>query len=82
MDRRRQLAHPASQDALDVVLPQREPVVVPRRKVADVQRNPGEPGNLSHLPLRKEPIGDATLIENLGRACVQTAAVAAPCGTG
>ena len=37
IDRHRQLADPAGQDALDVVLPQREPVVVPRGKVADVQ---------------------------------------------
>ena len=37
IDRHRQLADPAGQDALDVVLPQREPVVVPGGKVADVQ---------------------------------------------
>ena len=37
IDRHRQLADPAGQDALDVVLPQPEPVVVPGGKVADVQ---------------------------------------------
>ena len=42
IDRHRQLADPAGQDALDVVLPQPEPVVVPGGKVADVQRDSGE----------------------------------------
>ena len=37
VDRHRQLADPAGQDALDVVLPQPEPVGVPGGKVADVQ---------------------------------------------
>ena len=37
IERHRQLADPAGQDALDVVLPQAEPVVVPGGKVADVQ---------------------------------------------
>jgi hypothetical protein len=57
------------QDALDVALPQREPVVVPRGKVADVQRDPGEPRDLGHLSLREDPIGDSALIENLDGAC-------------
>ena len=68
IDRHRQLADPAGQDALDVVLPQPEPVVVPGGKVADVQRDPGEPRDLRHLSLREEPIGDSTLIENLDGA--------------
>ena len=38
IDRHRQLADPLGQDALDVVLPQPEDVVVPGGKVADVQR--------------------------------------------
>jgi hypothetical protein len=63
-----QLADPAGQDALDVVLPQPEPVVVAGGKVADVQRNAGEPRDLSHLPLGEEPIGDSTLIEDLDGA--------------
>ena len=37
LDRHPQLADPAGQDALDVVLPQPEPVGVAGRKVADVQ---------------------------------------------
>ncbi len=37
IERHRQLADPAGQDALDVVLPQPEPVGVPGGKVADVQ---------------------------------------------
>jgi hypothetical protein len=68
VDRHPQLADPAGQYALDVVLPQSEPVVVPGGKVADVQRDPGETCDLSHLPLRKEPISDSALIENLDGA--------------
>jgi hypothetical protein len=73
MDPHRQLGDPAGQDALDVVLPQPEPVVVPGWEVADVQTHAAEPRDLSHLPLREEPIGDAALIEHLDRARVQTA---------
>jgi hypothetical protein len=68
IDRHRQLADPAGQYALVVVLLQPEPVVVPGGKVADVQWAPGEPRDLRHLSLRKEPIGDPTLIENLDGA--------------
>jgi hypothetical protein len=68
VDRHPQLADPACQDALDVLLPQPEPVVVPGGKVADVQRAPGEPRDLCHLPLPKEPIDDSTLIESLDGA--------------
>ena len=68
MDRHRQLADPAGEDALDVVLPQPEPVGVPGGKVADVQTDRGEPRDLGHLPLREEPIGDAALIEDLDGA--------------
>ena len=46
---------------------------MPRGKVADVQTDPGEPGDLGHLPLRQEPVGDPALIELLDRARVQTA---------
>ena len=52
VDRDLQLAGPFGQDALDVVLPQPKPVVVPGRKVADVQGHEGEGRDLSHLPLR------------------------------
>ncbi len=68
-----QLVDPAGQDALDVVLPQPEPVGMPRREVADVERDPSETRDLGHLSLREEPIGDATLIEDLDGSCVQTA---------
>ena len=73
IDRHRQLADPAGQDALDVVLPQPERVGMPGGKVADVQRDAGELPDLDHLPLREEPIGDAALIEDLDGARVQTA---------
>src|SRR5437016_10711380 len=68
VDRHPQLVDPAGQYSFDVVLPQPEPVVVPGGKVADVQRVPGEPRHLRHLPLRKEPISDSTLVENLDGA--------------
>src|SRR5215210_8452407 len=42
VDRHPQLVDPAGQYAIDVVLPQPEPVGVPGGKVADVQRGPGE----------------------------------------
>ena len=73
IDRHPQLVDPAGQDALDMFLPQGEPVVVPGGKVADVQRDPGETRDLGHLSLREEPIGDAALIEDLDGAGVQTA---------
>jgi hypothetical protein len=41
---------------------------MPGGKVADIQADHAEPGDLGHLPLRKEPIGDPTLIEDLDRA--------------
>src|SRR5262245_40656726 len=64
----RQIAYPASQYALDVGLPKSEPVIVPGRKIANVQDSrAGEAANLSYLPLRQEPISDSALIENLDR---------------
>ena len=51
IDLHRQLVDPAGQDALDVVLPEPEPVGVPGGKVADVQRSPGERRDLHHVPL-------------------------------
>ena len=73
IERHRQLADPAGEDALDVLLPEREPVVVPGGKVADVELGAAEPRDLSLLSLRKEPIGDSALIEDLEGARVQTA---------
>src|SRR5262245_27112919 len=43
--------NPGGEYALDMLLPQGQPVVVPGRKVADVQRNTREPGNLCNLSL-------------------------------
>jgi len=68
VDRDPQLVDPARQDALDVVLPQPQAVVVSGRKVADVQGDPGELRDLSYRPLREEPIRDSALIENLDGA--------------
>ena len=51
-----------------MVLPEPEPVWVPGGKVADVQTDAGEAGDLGHLTLREEPIGDAALVEDLDGA--------------
>jgi hypothetical protein len=45
---------------------------MPGGKVADAERDPGELPDLRHLPLRKEPVGDSALIEDLDGARVQT----------
>ncbi len=63
-----QLGDPAGEDALDVSLPQPEPVGMAGGEVADVQADHAEPGDLGHLPLGEEPIGDAALIEDLDGA--------------
>jgi hypothetical protein len=42
------------------------------REVADVEWDPAEPPDLHHGALREEPVGDATLIEHLDRAGVET----------
>ena len=73
MDRHRELVDPFGEQALDVDLPQREPVGVPSGEVADVQWRPCECRNLHRLSLRQEPIGDATLVEHLDGASVQAA---------
>ena len=68
----RQLADPAGQDALDVVLPEAERVGVPGGEVADAESDPGELPDLDGLPLREEPVGDPALIEDLDGPWVQT----------
>ena len=68
-----QLADPAREDALDVLLPKPEPIRMSGGNVADVQADRGEPRDLCLLSLRQEPIDDPPLIEHLERACVQTA---------
>ncbi len=62
------LVDPAGQNALDVRLPQSQSVVVPCRKVTDVEPDPREARDLCCLSLGEKPIGDSTLIEDLDRA--------------
>src|SRR5213080_2909301 len=76
-DRHPQLADPGGQYALEVALPQRQPVVVAGGEVADIQGDPGERLYLHRLPLREETIGDAALIEHLDGARMQTAGAGA-----
>ena len=73
VDRHLQLADPAREDALDVLLPQPEPVGMAGGEVADVQASPAEPRDLGDLPLGQESIRDPALIEDLDRARLQTA---------
>jgi hypothetical protein len=73
IDRHSELFDPAGQDALDMALPQCEPVSVPGGKVADVERGPGEAGELGDLAFAQETIRDAALVENLDAARVQAA---------
>jgi hypothetical protein len=68
IDRYRQLVDPGGEDSLDLVLPQREPVVVASRKVADVERRHCKGRDLHDLPLREKAIRDSTLIEYLDGA--------------
>ena len=68
-----QLVDPAGQDALDVVLPQPEPVGVAGGEAGEVEPGAAERGDLGHLPLRQEPLGDPALVEHLDRARVQAA---------
>ena len=72
-DRNPELTDPVGQDGLELALPQREPVVVAGGEVADVQRDSGEAWICIDLPRREEPFRDATLIEHLDGAGVQTA---------
>jgi hypothetical protein len=70
VDRHRQLVDPAGQDALDVLLPQREPVGVAGGEVADVQLHAGEAGGLADPALGEEPIGDPALVR-APRSCAR-----------
>lgn len=70
IDRHSELFDPAGQDALDMALPQCEPVSVPGGEVADVERGPGEAGELGDLSFAQETIRDAALVEDLDAARV------------
>ena len=53
IERHRQLGDPVGEDALDVILQEREPVVVARREVADVERDEREACDLHRLALAR-----------------------------
>ncbi len=63
IDRHRQLPDPLGKNALGVLLPQPEDVVVTGGKVADVQRIHVKAQHRVCLPLREKPLRDAALIE-------------------
>jgi hypothetical protein len=64
--------HPVGHDALDEALPEGEQVVVAGGEVADVQPDVGVADARMGLSRRHEPVGDATLVEHLDRAGVET----------
>ncbi len=66
-----QLVEPAGQDALEVALQQRHPIVVAGGEVADVHRDPSERLHLHRLPLCEEAIDDTALVQHLDGAGVQ-----------
>src|SRR4029079_19014872 len=73
MDRHPQLVDPVGQYPLYVVLTQRQQVVVPAGKVADIQTDHVEADGREALPLRDKPVGDSALIENFDGTRVQAA---------
>src|SRR5205814_7863518 len=64
---------PAREDALHVLLRQRQPIWMPGGKAGEVEVGAGESGGLCHLPLRQEPTGDTTLVEHFDRARLKPA---------
>jgi hypothetical protein len=73
LDYHADLAHPRVGDALDVLLPQGEAVAVAGWKIAEVERDVREGGDLHRRALGEEAIDDASLVEDLDRARVQPA---------
>ena len=73
VDAHRQLGDPGGHDPLDLVLPDPERIRMTRREVAQVQHGRPERRDLRRPTLREEPVSDATLIEHLDRARVETA---------
>src|ERR1700716_124374 len=71
-DRNAQLIEPAGQDALEVALQQRHPIVVAGGEIADVHRDPSKRLHLHRLPLGEEAIDDTALVQHLDGAGVQT----------
>src|SRR6185369_2533218 len=73
IDRHSQLAEPLDEDALDMGLPQPQGVWMARGKITEVEADHLEADDLHRLSLRDESLGDAALIEDFDRACVQAA---------
>ena len=73
IDRHLELVDPAAEDPLDVVLPQPEAVRMAGGKAAEIEMDSGKRDGLRLLPLGKEAIGNAALIEDLEGARVESA---------
>ena len=67
-DRHAELFGPVQDDALTVLLDEREAVRVAARECADVEAHAGEAEHLHWLSFGEEPVGDAALIEHLDGA--------------
>ena len=68
IERYGQLRDPSGHDALDVILPEREPVIVTRGKVADVETGHRVARDLKNLSFGEEAVHDPTLVEHFERA--------------
>ncbi len=73
IDTHGQFVDPPGENALDVLLSQRQPVVVPGRKIADVEARHRESRDLGDLSCREEAVDDSALVQDLERACAQAA---------
>ena len=71
MHRHTELFDPAREDRFHLVLPQTQPIGMPRRKVTDIQHSPAETCGLRRLPFSQESIGDPALVQDLDRARVE-----------
>ena len=71
VDRHPEFADPPGEDAFDVFLPQRQPVIVPGREIADIQPHRRKSRDLGDLAFGEEAVDDPALIQNLQRARAQ-----------
>ncbi len=77
IDRDAQFVDPAGQDSLDVVLPQCKSVRMSSGKIADIQPDLRESGDLRYLAARQKAIGDPPLIQYFDGAAMQSAGASA-----
>ena len=67
IDRYRQLGQPIGENALDMILPEPQHVIVAGRQVRDLERNVKVHGFVQ-LSLGQEAVGDSALVQDLASA--------------